>query len=235
MGKALLAFVFLLQAADDKAAVDAAIKAFNKAVANPSPAARATAITELSKTPHDRTLKVIMNYLNQDVTDVRVAAAKAMAEFGDWKKIVTPTLAGALQTNEKDAKVQSAILEAIGKLKDPASLNTVHGNFRDTDARVAKSAIGAAGAMRMKESMDALVELQKDVQKWIKNKQAGPYRDEKGQPGDEAAATGRLNDIQKTIIKAFQDITKEKWATANEWEIWWGKKKATFEIPPDTK
>ena len=235
MGKAILALVLLFQAADDKAAVDAAIKAFNKAVANPSKDARATAITELSKTPHDRTLKVIMGYLNQDVTEVRVAAAKAMGEFGDWKKLVTPALAGALQTNEKDAKVQSAILEAIGKLKDPASLNTVHGNFRDSDTRVAKAAIGAAGTMRQKESMDALVELQKDVQKWIKNKQAGPYRDDKGQPGDEAAATGRLNDIQKTIIKAFQDITREKWATANEWEIWWGKKKATFEIPPDTK
>jgi hypothetical protein len=235
MGKALLALVLLFQATDDKAAVDAAIKSFNKAVANPNPDNRASALMELARTPHDRTLKAIMPYLNQDVTKVRQGAAKALAEFGDWKKIVTPTLAAALQSNEKDGLVQVAILEAIAKIKDPASLNTVHGNFRDTDARVTKAAIAAAGTMRQKESMDALVELQKDVQKWIKNKQAGPYRDDKGQPGDEAAATGRLNDIQKTIIKAFQDITREKWATANEWEIWWGKKKATFEIPPDTK
>ena len=235
MGKAILALVLLFQAADDKAAVDAAVKAFSKAVANPNPSARASAILELSKSPHDRTLKAILPYLNQDVTDVRIAAAKAMSEFGDWKKLVTPSLAAALQTNEKDAKVQSAILDSIGKLADPASLNTVHGNFRDSDTRVAKSAIGAAGTMRQKESMDALVELQKDVQKWLKNKQAGPYRDDKGQPGDEAACTGRLNDVQKTIIKAFQDITKERWATANEWEIWWGRKKATFEVPKDSK
>ena len=236
MGKALLAFVLLFQAAtDDKAAIDDAIKRFNKAVANPSPAARATALLELSKTPHDRTLKVISNYLNMDVTDVRIAAAKSMVEFGDWKKIVTPSLANALTTNEKDAKVQSAILDSIGKLADPASLNTVHGNFRDTDARVAKSAIGAAGTMRQKESMDALVALQADVQKWLKNKQAGPYRKDDGQQGDDNEIKGRLDGIQKSIIKAFQDITKEKWATANEWEIWWGKKKATFEIPPDTK
>jgi hypothetical protein len=235
MGKALLALVLLVQAADDKAAVDAAIKSFNKAVANPSPAARGTAILELSKTPHDRTLKAILPYLNQDVAEVRVKAASALTEFGDWKKIVTPSLAAALQTNEKEGTVQKAILEAIGKLNDPASLQTVHGNFRDADTRVAKAAIAAAGAMRHKESMDALVELQKDVQKWLKNKQAGPYRDEKGQPGDENACTTRLNDVQKTIIKAFQDITKEKWATANEWEIWWGRKKATFEIPKDTK
>jgi len=231
MGKAILALVLLLQAADDKAAVDAAVKSFSKAVANPNPSARATAILELSKTPADRTLKAILPYLNQDVTDVRIAAAKAMTEFGDWKKLVTPSLAGALESNGKDAKVVSAILDSIGKLADPASLQTVHAKFREPDARVAKAAIAAAGTMRQKESMDALVELQKDVQKFLKNKQAGPYRDDKGQPGDDAAAKARLDDIQKTIIKAFQDITKERWATANEWEIWWGKKKATFEIP----
>jgi HEAT repeat protein len=232
MGKALLALVLIFQAAaDDKAAIDEAVKRFNKAVANPNASARATALLELSKTPHDRTLKVILPYLNADVTDVRVAAAKSMMEFGDWKKIVTPTLAAALQANEKDAKVQSAILDAIGKLADPVSLQTVHGTFRDSDTRVAKSAIAAAGTMRQKESMDALLELQKDVQKWLKNKQAGPYRDDKGQPGDENACKTRLEDVQKTIIKAYQDITKEKWATANEWEIWWGKRKATFEIP----
>jgi transcriptional regulator with GAF, ATPase, and Fis domain len=107
----------------------------------------------------------------------------------------------------------------------------VHGNFREADVRVAKYAIACAGAMRQKESMDALLELQKDVQKWLKNKQAGPYRDDKGQQGDDNAIKTRHEDVQKTIIKAYQEITKEKWATAAEWEIWWGKKKATFEIP----
>src|SRR5436190_7911669 len=116
MGKAILALVLLLQAAaDDKAAIDEALKRFNKAIANPSAAARATAILELSKTPHDRTLKSILPYLNQDVSDVRAAAAKSMVEFGDWKKLVTPSLQGALQANSKDAKVETAILDSLGK------------------------------------------------------------------------------------------------------------------------
>src|SRR5205085_11720528 len=117
------------------------------------------------------------------------------------------------------------------KRAGPLAIPTIHGNFREADTRVTKSAIGAAGAARQKESMDALLELQKDVQKWLKNKQAGPYRDDKGQQGDDNAIKTRLEDLEKAIIKAFQDITKEKWATANEWEIWWGKKKANFEIP----
>jgi HEAT repeat protein len=215
----------------DKAAVDEAIKRFSKSFANPSPGARATAVLELSKTLHDKTLNRILPLVVSDVTEVRVAAAKALAEFGDWKKLVTPSLMAALKPNEKDLKVQEAIYVTLGKLQDPVAIPTVHGNFREPDVRVAKYAVGCAGSMRQKESMDALLELQKDVQKWLKNKQAGPYRDDKGQQGDDNAIKGRLEDIQKTIIKAFQDITKEKWATSNEWEIWWGKKKATFEIP----
>lgn len=231
MVKALLAAVLLLQAADDKAAVDTAIKNFKKAFANPNASARATAVLELSKTPHDRTLNSILPLVASDVTDVRVAAAKALVEFADWKKIVTPSLMAALQANEKDLKVQQEIYTSLGKLADPVALPTVHQNFKESDVRVAKSAIGCAGAMRQKESMDVLLDLQKDVQKWLKNKQAGPYRDDKGQQGDENACKGRLEDIQKSIIKAYQDITKEKWATAAEWEIWWNKRKATFEIP----
>jgi HEAT repeat protein len=233
MGKALLVLALLVQAAaqDDKAAIDEAIKRFNKAFANPTPSARATAVLELSKTPHDRTLKSILPLLNSDVSDVRAAAAKGLIEFGDWKKVVTPSLTGALQSNAKDYKVQVAILDALGKMADPMALPTVHGTFKEPDVRVTKAAIAAAGTMRQKDSMDAILELQKEVQKWLKNNQSGPYRDDKGQQGDANACKTRLEDLQKTMIKAYQEITKEKWATANEWEIWWGKKKATFEIP----
>jgi HEAT repeat protein len=231
MGKAILALVLLLQAADDKAAIDEAVKRFNKAYANPNAAARATAVTELGATKHDRTLKMILPLLSADVTDVRAAAASSLAGFGDWKKLVTPSLQAAMQPNAKDPKVQKAILTALGKLADPLGLPTIHGNFREPSMMVTTAAIEASGLARQKESMDALLELQKDVQKWLKNKQAGPYRKDDGQQGTDEEIKTRLTSIQSLIIKAFQDITKEKWATANEWEIWWGKKKANFEIP----
>jgi HEAT repeat protein len=232
MGAALLSVVLLLQAAaDDKAAVDEAIKRFNKAVANPSPAARGAALRELAQKPHDRTLNILLKYLGADVTDVRVAAAESLGEFGDWKKVVTPSLQGGLQVNAKDSKVQVAILKTLGKLNDPLALPVIHGNFREPSVDVSKAAIAAAGAARQKESMDALLDLQRDVQKWLKNKQSGPYRKPDGQQGDENECKTRLEAIQKELIAAYQTITKEKWATANEWEIWWGKRKATFEIP----
>ena len=85
--------------------------------------------------------------------------------------------------------------------------------------------------MRQKESMEPLIELLKDIDKWIAKKQGGPYKDEKGQGGDEYAQKTRLEDIQKAVIKAVQDITKEKWTTTKEWQLWWEKHKATFETP----
>jgi len=232
MGKALLALVLLLQAAaDDKAAVDEAIKRFNKAYQNPNAAARATAVTELAGTKHDRTLKMILGLLNSDGMEVRESAAKALAGFGDWKKLVTPSLQGAMQSNAKEPKVQAAILTTLGKLADPLGMPTIHGNFREPSMIVSTAAVEATGIARQKESMDALLELQKDVQKWLKNKQGGPYRKPDGQQGTDEEMKVRLETLQKAIIKAFQEITHEKWATANEWEIWWGKKKANFEVP----
>jgi HEAT repeat protein len=231
MGKTLLALFLLAQAADDQAAADEAVRRFKKAMGNPAASARAAAVLELSKTPHDRTLNRILPLLAGEVSEVRAAAAAAIAEFGDWRKIVTPSLTCALQSNAKDCLVQKAIFETLGKLADPLALSAVHGGFRDADTRVAKAAIACAGAMRQKDSMDALLDLQKEIQKWIKNKQSGPYRDDKGQKGEEDACAARLNDIQEEIIKAYQNITRERWATAPEWEIWWTRKKATFEIP----
>src|SRR5579864_1610965 len=120
MGKATFALVAVIfaagapaavfgQAADDKAAVEEAIKRFSKGFSNPSPGARATAVLELSKTLHDKTLNRILPLIVSDVSEVRVAAAKALAEFADWKKIVTPSLTGALKPNEKDLKVVQEI------------------------------------------------------------------------------------------------------------------------------
>jgi HEAT repeat protein len=213
----LLALFLETQAADDQAAVDEAVKNFKKAMTRPDASVRAKAVLELSRSPHAKTLNRILPLLASDASGVRAAAASALAEYGDWKKVVTPSLTCALQTNAKDYPVQKAIFETLGKLADPLSLPTVHGGFKDADLRVAKAAI--------------LLDLQKEIQKWIKNKQSGPYRDDKGQKGDEDAGVARLKDVQEELIKAYQTITRELWATAPEWEIWWNRKKATFEIP----
>ncbi len=230
-------FVRLLSASsqDDKAAEEAIERfkaTFNRA---PTPDARALAVSELARTPHEKTMKVLIPFLTGDFPKVREAAAKGLGDFADYKKVVTPMMMAELSApaNAKELDVRCAILAGLGKLKDPISLDTVHRTFRDECVKVAKAGLGAAGEMRQKESMDVLIGLLKDVQKWIRQKQSGGYRDDKGQLGDEGAQKARLEDLQKSIIKTFQAITKEKWVTAQEWEIWWSRRKATFEVPKD--
>ena len=229
----LLLASFLFQ--DDKAAEEAIERfkaTFNK---TPTPEGRAAAVSDLARTPHERTMKVLIPFLTGDFPKVREAAAKGLGDFADYKKVVTPQMIGALSApaNAKEIDVRCAILTGLGKLKDPIAFDAIHRAFRDECVKVAKAAIAAAGAMRQKESMDVLLELQRDVQKWIKQKQGGGYRDDKGQQGDEGAQKTRLEDLQKDVIKAFQSITKEKWVTAQEWELWWSKKKSTFEVPKE--
>lgn len=220
---------------DDKAAEEAIERfkaTFNKA---PTPDGRALAVSELARTPHEKTMKVLIPFLTGDFPKVREAAAKGLGGFVDYKKVVTPMMIAALSApaNAKELDVRCAILAGLGKLKDPIALEVVHRAFRDEYAKVAKAALAAAGDLRQKESMDVLIELLKETQKWLKQKQSGGYRDDKGQLGDEGAYTGRVQDLQKSIIKTFTSITGEKWVTAQEWEIWWSKRKATFEVPKD--
>ena len=222
-----------LLAHQDDAAVKEALERFKQAMKGASPAAQAAAIQELSRTPHQSTFNQIAPFLTAGGKDARIAAARGLGNFSDYKKLATPTLQNALAAgpNVKEYDVKAAIYEGLGKLADPTSFETVHTGFRNEQVKVAKGAIACAGTMRQKESMEPLIELLKDIDKWIAKKQGGPYKDEKGQGGDESAQKTRLEDIQKAVIKAVQDITKEKWNTTKEWQLWWEKHKATFETP----
>jgi hypothetical protein len=120
----------------------------------------------------------------------------------------------------------------MGALNDDMFVSEVTKSFKDDRVKVAKAALSAAGAMRRKELIDPMIELGKDIEKWIKNKQSGGYRDDTGQQGDENAQKGRLEDLQKHLVKCLAQITGEKWATFKEWDIWWGRKRGSFEVPP---
>lgn len=224
--------VLAATAAIDEKEADDALDRFKQGIRNPSPTARATAVSELCRSPHEKTFKIAVGYLSSDVPEVRVAAAKGMAAFTDYKKIVCPMLLAALSSNAKEHDVRAAIFFAMGKLNDDMFLSEVVKAFRDDRVSVAKAALTAAADMRRKEHIDPMIELGKDIEKWLKNKQSGGYRDDKGQQGDESAVKARIEDLNKHLIKCLQSLTTEKWATFKEWEIWWGKRRATFEVPP---
>lgn len=213
--------------------VEEALEHFRKMLRNPSPAARAAAVGELGSVPDERVLKKLAEILwGADSSSlVRAAAAKAMGNFRELRRTATPLLQGALGgSNTKDYDVQAAVLEALGRLGDEAGLPTIHHHFRADHVKVARAALVAAAAMRHRDSIEPLIELGEDVEKWLQREQAGPYRDDRG-VGDREAAKARLGEVRAEILRALQAITREKWTTFREWRIWWSRRKAGFRVP----
>ena len=210
--------------------LEAALRQFNKGYASPDPKARAAAVDELSKTPDVKSFQRIALLLTGDVKEVRIAAAKGLSHFKDHKKLVTPALTAALAANAKEIDVQVAIFEALGKLQDEAALPTIQQSFRGPQVKVAKAALGAAAAFRSKESLAALYDFLLELQKWEKTNKGGGFKDGEG-GGDVSAQKARLQVVAQETIKAFQSITREKWASLREWEVWCRKRLPTFEVP----
>jgi HEAT repeat protein len=223
-------FLSMVLAFQGDADLDSVLRVFHRAYGSPDPKARATAVTELSKTPHEKTLQKIAPLLSGDSVEVRIAAARGLGNFRDYKKQATPTLLAALGANSKDPDLQAAILDALGGLQDEAALPAVHQSMYGPQMKVARAALGALGSIRAKDSLPVLLDFLRDLQKWKKSKQGGGFKDEKG-IGEKDAQKARLEELTQLGIKAFQTITGEPWGTLGEWELWCKKHLATFTVP----
>ena len=206
------------------------LKDFNKAMQNPSPAARAAACADLARSPFEKGALALGNLLGNEADTVKIAAAEGLGAFKEYKKIATPMLLAGLQSNAKEPKVAEAIFKGLGKLGDEAALGTIHNYFDDKDAVIAKASILSAGEIGKVSSMEPLMALMKKYEKideQMKKGGGGGYGVNVPYAGDDPKAK-LAKDVLPTIIKGLQLIANEKWATAKEWEIWWGRNKATF-------
>jgi HEAT repeat protein len=230
----VLEAMFLLATLADEKAAEEALDRFKAAYKNPSAAARATAVTELAKAPHEKTLKQIAPLITGEEVMVRIAAAKGLGSFVDYKKQAIPVLIGSIEgPNAKEPTVQAAIFEALGKLGDETALPTVHRYFEDKDPVVAAAALAAAGEIKKAHSVDVIIELMKKLEKHTDTNAKNPNAN----TGGVVSLPGGNNDdpnrrlaraVIPACIKALQAITKEKWTTSKEWQIWWGRHKAKF-------
>ena len=219
-------------AGDDKEAEEA-LKKFSKAMANPSPASRAAACADLARTPFDKGALALGNLLGTETDSVRIAAAEGLGNFKEHKKVATPILLSALNSNAKEPKVMEAIFKGLGKLDDDAALSTIHHYFDEKDSVIASAAILSAGEIRNATSMDPLVALMKKYEKieeQAKKGGGGGYGVNVPGGGGDDPKSKLAKDVLPSIIKALQKIANEKWATPKEWEIWWNKNKATFKV-----
>jgi hypothetical protein len=214
-------------AGDDKA-LEEALDRFKKAYANPSAAARAAAVSELSKTQHEKIVARLAGFLTSDAPPVRRAAALGLGDFKDYKKMAAPMLMSAIAPNQKEVDVVEAIFQGLGKLDDETTLPTIHRYFEDKHAKIASAALLAAGEIRHVSSVDPILALMKDYEK-IEERSKGGGGGVGGLPGGgEDPRTKLAKDVLPATIKAMQAIAKEKYTTTKEWNIWWNKYKATF-------
>lgn len=220
-------FFAVLLAADDKEA-EAALERFKAAYRSDSATARALAVAELCTVPHEKTLARVAPLLTGGSKDVRIAAARGLGKFADFKKHVTPILIGSLAPNDKEPDVVAAIFEGLGMLGDENALPTIHKHFEDKDSKIANAALAAAGVLRHVSSIDPIVELMKDYEKQSKVSTAGGA----GLPAGDDRKKKLAVAVLPATIKAMKAITREKWATTGEWVIWWGRRKAqNYKVP----
>ncbi|HVR87156.1 MAG TPA: HEAT repeat domain-containing protein [Planctomycetota bacterium] len=240
MGLSLLLSCLALLGADQE--TEDALKAFDKGYRNPDAHARAGAVLELARTQNIAIMSKLAEFLTADEAPVRIAAAKGLGDFKENKPKAAGVLMSALGVDAKEFDVVAAILTALGTLGDPSGLSTIHQHFsskepKDAEHLVPKSAILAAGLARSRDSLEPLMELLKEELKATGT--TGNDKSTKNTGGGVRGIPGGGTNPQKdrakalipSVIKALQAITREKWATAKEWEIWWEHHKDNFVVP----
>ncbi len=229
MMTSILLLAFCLQ---DEKAVDDALDLFKNAIKAPTEAERATAVAELSRIKHARTLARLTPFLSSDGTTVRMAAAKGLGEFADLRKAAAAALLGALPANAKQPDVQTALLEAAGLLRESSALGGLHRAFDEKDVRPAKAAVIAAALQKSPTSMDPLLELLKKLDRAMRDDTGAAVTAGNVNGYDVTARDDgerkRALELRPVVIKALADVCGETFANAVEGQAWWARHRAAF-------
>jgi HEAT repeat protein len=220
---------------DDKA-VDEALEAFKTAMKSTSEADRVSAVNELAKVPHAKTLVRLALLLNTEGPTVRIAAAKGISGFSGLKKQSASVLIAAMGSNQKDPTMLAALYEALGKLDEPSSLPTIHRGFEEKEMTVVKAALQAAGAMGSASSIEPLITFLARLEKIQKSAGGGVDVTAPVPGGGGGSVTVRSNDdaakraqeLIPLVNKALNEITHESNGSSETWNAWWAKHKASF-------
>lgn len=223
----LIAGVLLVLGSDWEA--EDALLRFKIAVRSADPRARAAAVAELARTPHQKTFTRVLSLLGSEDRPFRLAAAKTLGDFKDWQKAGVPALLSAYPACAKDGEMQAMILESLGRLGDESALPRIHAAFRERDARAVQAAIEATGVFRHASSIDPLLALMRDLAKHMERKSPGGYEGPNG-VGEEGEQQLRLKALYDAAIKSMQSIAKDSWTTHQEWEIWWKRRKGNWKV-----
>ena|SRR6185295_4116431 len=229
-----LLMLLAMAVADDAEALDK----FKADIKGKDGAGRATAVEELAKTKSPKICAKLASLLTGEVTEVKVAAAKGLAEQDDKKKAVAYLLA-AVPPNAKDPLVLAPILNALGKLGQEAGAAEVNKHISDDELEVAKTSVEAAGEIKSATSFDPLIKALKDCEEILKprdkNKPGGGFGGGFGGPGRLGGSPqnyremrDRAQALKPEITKVLVSMAKVNCQDAQDWENWWKEHRATW-------
>jgi hypothetical protein len=233
----ILALLLIQDDPKKKAAeeADKALEQFKKDYANPDANKRADAVKALGKTQHEKILRVLAELLGKDDVGVREEAAKAIGAYKEHQTQAVAYLVAGIGANKEDGPLVSCY-ESLGELAEESGAAAANKGLESKETKVAKAAAEATGKIRSRTSLEPLVDLLQKLEKEGKLTRStgaqvpGPNMPGSARTDANKQAKERQKDLKPAVIKALQSIAKEKYTTADDWDVWWKKNKATFKV-----
>jgi len=222
----LLAASLFLQAdpPPSKESVKDALERFAKAYKSKEASERATAVTDLSKTPDDKVVAKLCALLVVDDRTVRIAAAKGLSGV----------------TGELRKKAVTGMGRAFGPMQDGLGHAVLKANLRSPDVATSKAAIEAAGSIRDKSFVSPMIEHARYLEAAAREAsnvgpggrtvQGGGIIPGSGTPGDPDAPK-RARALTPLLQKSLELITQQTFKTFAEWADYWKRTEPDFKVP----
>ncbi len=231
---------------DDGKALDEALRSF-RASCTPRAGDDAwiAAINKVATHRHKRVAAALEPMLTRAKRPVRIAAARTLGTFHKIDGIPTALLKAlkdGRNAGEINRGVRVEILRSLGTLQAHGAASEVNRRINDRDVWVAKASIDAAAKIRVKSSVDSLLQAFKRIE--------GPSGEEEisQDPLLGALPSTRIRDIiarearskskpktkreflRESINQALMSITGEGFYTYKEWREWWNRHRSKFKV-----
>jgi HEAT repeat protein len=242
----VVALALPLHARDD-AALKQALKRFNDDYyrAGAKLDEKIAAVVELAKFRSPLAAKALASLLTRDALQVRLVAARELAKFQGVDG-ADGALLGALRSKanggQKMTQVRIMALRGLGELKTKDAAADVDRLVEDKEIWVAKAAVDAAGKIRVRTSVAPLIAALRRIEgpSGMNALPSNPLEAELSESNlqgilkEEVLQTKPKTErelLKDPIRAALKSITQQDFAAVKEWEAWWAKSKATFQVP----
>jgi HEAT repeat protein len=205
------------------------------------------AMRALAQFHHERIVRVLSPLLTEASLPVRVMTARELGKFTGVEEAARELLAALrspANAAKKDGPVRIEILRGLGALKYLPASGDVVKLVEDHDVWVAKAAIDASGKIRTPDAMTPLIRALHRIESRNGDAESSlnPFDDLfpemvtrgsllKSDARQTAKRPSERDVLKEPLLAALQQISRQTWESAKEWETWWTKRKATFRLP----